>query len=201
MKYTLPNLTYAYDALEPMIDQATMKIHHTKHHQAYVDQLNLALDKHPELYEQPLETLLKNISFLPEDIQTAVRNHGGGHYNHSFFWTILEPNKGHIPHNEVTKAISEAFGSWTHFEEQFKKAALTRFGSGWAWLIQNDKGELIITSTPNQDTPINQGRVLIGLDVWEHAYYLNYQNRRADYIQAFFQIINWKKVNEYFLQK
>ncbi len=201
MKHTLPNLTYDYDALEPMIDQVTMKIHHTKHHQAYVDQLNLALDKHPELYDQPLETLLKNIASLPEDIQTAVRNHGGGHYNHSFFWTILEPNQGHIPHNEITKAISDTFGSWTHFEEQFKKAALTRFGSGWVWLIQNDKGELIITSTPNQDTPLNQGRVLIGLDVWEHAYYLNYQNRRGDYIQAFFQIINWKKVNEYFLQK
>jgi Fe-Mn family superoxide dismutase len=201
MKHTLPNLNYSYQALEPFIDEMTMRIHHTKHHQAYIDQLNLALEKAPEFQDKPLETLLLEIDLLPEAIRTAVRNHGGGHYNHSFFWKILKPNNGVIPNNEVTRAITQTFGSLSAFEEQFKKAALSRFGSGWGWLIKNHEGVLTITSTPNQDTPLQQGKILIGLDVWEHAYYLNYQNRRADYVQSFFKIIDWNYVNELFIAR
>lgn len=201
MKHTLPNLNYSYQALEPFIDEMTMRIHHTKHHQAYIDQLNLALEKAPEFQDKPLETLLLEIDLLPEAIRTAVRNHGGGHYNHSFFWKILKPNNGVIPNNEVTRAITQTFGSLSAFEEQFKKAVLSRFGSGWGWLINNHEGILTITSTPNQDTPLQQGKILIGLDVWEHAYYLNYQNRRADYVQSFFKIIDWNYVNELFIAR
>ncbi|MFA6889920.1 MAG: superoxide dismutase [Bacilli bacterium] len=200
MTYTLPNLNYSYNALEPFIDESTMKIHHIKHHQAYIDQLNLALKNYPKFQERALKDILINLDKLPLDIQPAVRNHGGGHYNHSFFWTILKPNEGIIPDNEVTKAIVKSFGSINAFEEEFKKAALSRFGSGWAWLIINQKGALTIITTPNQDTPLHQGQPLIGIDLWEHAYYLHYQNRRADYIQSFFKIINWHNINQLYLQ-
>lgn len=198
MKYTLPQLNYGYDALEPYIDQMTMMIHHTKHHQAYIDQLNLALDKHPELYEKLLPELLSNIASLPQDIQTAVRNHGGGHFNHSLFWQILTPNAPKKPTGALLKAIETSFGSFDQFKEQFANAAKTRFGSGWAWLIVNSQKKLVVVSTPNQDTPLDQGTPILGLDVWEHAYYLKYQNRRPDYIQSFFDLIHWDMVNTFY---
>ena len=200
MKHLLPDLNYPYHALEPYIDELTMKIHHTKHHQAYVDNLNTALDKYPSHYEKDLKELLLNLEKLPEDIRTAVRNNGGGHYNHSFFWQLLKPNNQKLPDNQVAKAIIKTYGSWDNFFDQFKKAALGRFGSGWAWLIKDVDGQLKIMSTPNQDVPLDQGQLLLALDVWEHAYYLNYQNRRADYINAFFKIIDWDKVNELYQQ-
>lgn len=193
MIYTLPELGYAYDALEPFIDATTMEIHHTKHHQAYITKLNEAIEKHPELLEKDVKTLLENLETVPEDIRGAVRNHGGGHYNHSLFWPLLKKN---VPFKgEITGAIENKFGGIDGFKGAFTQAAGTRFGSGWAWLVVRE-GELDIISTANQDNPITLGMTpVLGLDVWEHAYYLKYQNRRPDYIKAFFEIINWDEVN------
>ncbi|MDX9691212.1 MAG: superoxide dismutase [Acholeplasmataceae bacterium] len=197
MKYELPVLGYAYDALEPFIDAKTMEIHYTKHHQAYVNNLNAALEKHPEL-KLSLEEMLKDLTQVPEDIRAAVQNNGGGHFNHSFFWPLLKVNNGGAPTGKLLSAINESFGSFDGFKEVFGNAAKTRFGSGWAWLIKTADGKLKVLSTPNQDTPLAQGTPLLGLDVWEHAYYLNYQNRRPDYVSAFFSVVNWDKVSELF---
>lgn len=194
MKYTLPKLGYAYDALEPAIDARTMEIHHTKHHNGYVNNLNVALEKHPE-FNLPLNEMLLDLNKVPEDIRTAVRNNGGGHYNHTLFWEILTPGGANKPSGKLLEAINKAFGSYENFKKLFASAAATRFGSGWAWLLKTDKG-LVITSTPNQDTPLSEGKPILALDVWEHAYYLKYQNRRPEYIDAFFSVINWDKVNE-----
>jgi Fe-Mn family superoxide dismutase len=195
MKYNLPALPYAVEALEPHIDAMTMTIHHTKHHQAYIDNLNAALDKHPELYDVTLEKILQNIDSVPSDIRTAVRNHGGGHYNHALFWTLLTP-KSTQPGTKLSELITRDFGSLDAFKEAFNTAAKTRFGSGWAWLVVTPEKTLKVTSTANQDTPLSEGYPVLGLDVWEHAYYLKYQNRRPDYINAFWNIINWETVEE-----
>ncbi|MFP4177810.1 MAG: superoxide dismutase [Acholeplasmataceae bacterium] len=199
MSYELPKLPYSFDALEPFIDAKTMEIHYTKHHQGYVTKLNAALDKHPEL-DTPLETLLADLSLVPADIRTAVQNNGGGHFNHSFFWPLLKVNDGQTPKGELANAINKAFGSFDAFKEEFSKVAATRFGSGWAWLIVTPNKQLKVLSTPNQDTPLAEGKPILGIDVWEHAYYLNYQNRRPDYISAFFNVINWDKVEELYKQ-
>ena len=200
MSYTLPDLPYAYDALEPYIDEETMHLHHDKHHNTYVTNLNAAIEKHPELGEKTVEELLADFSSVPEDIQTAVRNNGGGHANHTFFWEILGPNAGGEPTGAIKEAIEETFGSFEDFKEEFKTAATGRFGSGWAWLVVND-GKLAITSTANQDSPLMDGQTpVLGLDVWEHAYYLKYKNVRPDYINAFWSVVNWDKVNEYFVK-
>ena len=194
--HTVPALGYGYDALEPFIDKETMQIHHDKHHQAYVDKLNAALEKHKELQTKKVTELLKDLDKIPEDIRTAVRNHGGGHFNHSFFWQIMKKDVACT--GKIAEAIKEEFGSFDAFKEKFSAAALGVFGSGWAWLVVNE-GKLEIMSTPNQDSPISQGKKpILGLDVWEHAYYLKYQNKRPDYVQAFFKVINWEKVNEHF---
>jgi Fe-Mn family superoxide dismutase len=182
--------------LEHIIDELTMTIHHTKHHQAYVDNLNAALDKHPELYNVSLVELLKKLDTLPADIQTAVKNNGGGHYNHTFFWNLLKVNNGALPEGDLLKAIEAKFGSFVQFKDAFAAAAKTRFGSGWAWLVVNAKKELEVVSTPNQDPVFATGTPILGLDVWEHAYYLKYQNRRPDYINAFYSVIDWAKVAE-----
>lgn len=198
MTYTLPDLPYAYDALEPYIDEETMHLHHDKHHNTYVTNLNAAIEKHPQLGEKTVEELLADFSSVPEDIQTAVRNNGGGHANHTFFWEILGPNAGGEPTGAIKEAIEETFGSFEDFKEEFKTAATGRFGSGWAWLVVKD-GKLAITSTANQDSPLMDGQTpVLGLDVWEHAYYLKYKNVRPDYINAFWSVVNWDKVNEYF---
>ena len=197
MAHTLPKLAYSYDALEPWIDKETMTIHHSKHHQAYVNNLNMALEKHPEWMEMSAEELIVRLDEVPQDIRTMVRNNGGGHVNHSFFWNILK--KGVAAKGEVVDAIDSAFGGFEAFKEQFSKAAAGQFGSGWGWLVLSD-GQLEIMATPNQDSPLTQGKMpLIGIDVWEHAYYLKYQNRRPEYISAFFNVINWEKVNELYL--
>jgi superoxide dismutase, Fe-Mn family len=193
MPYELPKLSYAYDALEPFIDARTMEIHHTKHHQAYITNLNAALEKHPEL-ATPLETLLADLSLVPADIRTAVQNNGGGHFNHTFFWTLLKVNNGQVPTGKLAQAIETTFGSFQGFKDAFGNAAKTRFGSGWAWLIVAKDKTLKVLSTPNQDTPLAEGTPILGLDVWEHAYYLNYQNRRPDYVSAFFSVVNWDEV-------
>ena len=199
MTYQLPKLPYGYDALEPYIDVETMHIHHEKHHNAYVTNLNAAIEKHPELGSKSIEELIADIDALPEDIRTAVRNNGGGHANHTFFWEIMAPKAGGEPVGELKTAIDEAFGSFTDFKAKFKAAATTRFGSGWAWLVLKD-GKLEITSTPNQDSPLMEGLApILGLDVWEHAYYLNYRNVRPDYVDAFWNVVNWDKVNELYL--
>ena len=188
-KHELPNLPYAYDALEPHFDKETMNIHHTKHHNTYITNLNAALEGHAELADKSVEELVANLNEVPEAIRTAVRNNGGGHANHTFFWTILSPNGGGQPVGELATAIEAKFGSFDAFKEEFAKAGATRFGSGWAWLVVNN-GELEVTSTPNQDSPLTEGKTpVIGLDVWEHAYYLNYQNRRPDYIGAFWNVV------------
>jgi len=195
--FQLPQLPYSYDALEPHIDAKTMEIHHTKHHAAYTNKLNEALEG-SEYAAKSIEELLTNLSSLPANIQTAVRNHGGGFYNHNMFWEILSPTGGGLPEGELLNAINTKFGSFETFKEQFSAAAATRFGSGWAWLVLNN-GELEIVSTANQDCPLSEGKTpIMGLDVWEHAYYLNYQNRRPDYISAFWNVINWEKVAEKF---
>jgi superoxide dismutase, Fe-Mn family len=195
MKFTLAPLPYTYTYLEPIIDAKTMEIHHGKHHQAYVTNLNAALEKYPDLKEQSIDQLIKNLSALPSDIQTAVRNNGGGHFNHTLFWEILIAEKNYLPPSEkMLTMINRDFGSFDQFKDQFSQAAKTRFGSGWAWLVVTEAGKLKITSTPNQDVPFNEGKPLLGLDVWEHAYYLTYQNRRPDYVSNFFKIINWQKV-------
>ena len=194
MIHKLPALPYAYNALEPFIDEQTMQIHHTKHHQTYVDKLNAALEGYDDLLKKSPEDLLQDLNSIPQKIRTAVRNHGGGHVNHSFFWPLLwkEVDFG----GEVAAAIKAKFGDYDTFKEQFTNAAALLFGSGWAWLVVND-GELQITTTPNQDSPLSQGHIsILGLDVWEHAYYLKYQNRRPEYINAFFNVINWEKVDE-----
>jgi Fe-Mn family superoxide dismutase len=198
MKYTLPVLPYAVDALEPYIDTQTMTIHHTKHHQAYIDNLNAALEKHPGLADTPLENLLANLNALPEDIRMAVRNHGGGTYNHNLFWTILTPETGQQPTGSLLKALIRDFGSLDAFRDSFSNAAKTRFGSGWAWLIVTPEKTLKVVSTANQDVPLGEGKPILCLDVWEHAYYLHYQNRRPDYISAFWNIVNWEEVGRNF---
>lgn len=195
MPHELPPLPYGYDGLEPHIDGRTMEIHHTKHHQGYVNNLNAALEKHPELEKKSVEDLLKDLNSIPEDIRTAVRNNGGGHVNHSMFWPTMSPDGGGEPEGELADAIISTFGSFSDFKDQFSKAAAGRFGSGWAWLCLDRGGKLTITSTPNQDNPMSDGlRPVVGLDVWEHAYYLKYQNRRAEYISAWWNVVNWKQV-------
>lgn len=194
MAFELPQLPYAYDALEPHIDKETMNIHHTKHHNTYVTNLNAALEGNTELLSKSVEEVVANLDAVPEAARTAVRNNGGGHANHSLFWTILSPNGGGAPTGELADAINSKFGSLDNFKAEFTKAATTRFGSGWAWLVVNN-GELEVTSTPNQDSPLMEGKTpVLGLDVWEHAYYLNYQNRRPDYIGAFWNVVNWDEV-------
>ncbi|MDC4248049.1 superoxide dismutase [Enterococcus faecium] len=198
MTYTLPDLPYAYDALEPYIDEETMHLHHDKHHNTYVTNLNAAIEKYPELGEKTIEELLSDMDAIPTDIKTAVRNNGGGHANHSFFWEIMAPNAGGEPTGEIKEAINEAFGDFSSFKEEFKKAAAGRFGSGWAWLVM-ENGKLAITSTANQYSPLMEGKTpILGLDVWEHAYYLKYKNVRPDYIAAFWNVINWDEVNKRF---
>lgn len=195
MTYTLPDLPYAFDALEPYIDEETMHLHHDKHHNTYVTNLNEAIEKHPELGEKTIEELLSDMDAVPTDIKTAVRNNGGGHANHSFFWKIMAPNAGGEPTGAIKEAIDEAFGDFATFKEEFKKAAAGRFGSGWAWLVM-ENGKLAITSTANQDSPLMEGKTpILGLDVWEHAYYLKYKNVRPDYIEAFWNVVNWEEVN------
>jgi Fe-Mn family superoxide dismutase len=201
MAHTLPALPYDFAALEPHIDAKTMEIHHGKHHQAYVTNLNAALDKAPALKDKPLEDLLKNLNTVPESVRAAIRNNGGGHWNHSLFWVLMAPKAGGEPSGALAKAISDAFGDFAKFKEQFAAAGTGRFGSGWAWLLK-DGGKLTITSTPNQDNPLMEGKrpgdVLLGLDVWEHAYYLKYQNRRPDYIAAWWNVVNWAEVGKRF---
>lgn len=197
-KFELPELPYAYDALEPHIDKETMNIHHTKHHNGYVTKLNAALEGHSEFDGLSVEDILADLNKVPEDIRTAVRNNGGGHANHSLFWTVLGKDGAKEPVGDLKQAIDKTFGSYDAFKETFANAAATRFGSGWAWLVVAD-GKLEVLSTPNQDSPISDGKTpILGIDVWEHAYYLNYQNRRPDYINAFFDVINWDKVEEYY---
>ncbi|WP_152656225.1 superoxide dismutase SodA [Oceanobacillus sp. CFH 90083] len=193
-KFELPELPYAYDALEPSIDKETMNIHHTKHHNTYVTKLNDALEGHEDLQNKSIEALVADLDAVPESIRTAVRNNGGGHANHSFFWTLLSPNGGGEPAGELADKINSKFGSFDQFKEDFAAAAAGRFGSGWAWLVLNN-GELEITSTPNQDSPLTEGKTpLLGLDVWEHAYYLKYQNKRPEYISAFWNVVSWDQV-------
>lgn len=195
MAFEVPDLPYAYDALEPHIDEATMRVHHDKHHQAYVDKANAALEG-TDWAGRPVEDVLTNLSSVPGDKQAAVRNNAGGHYNHSLFWRMMAPNAGGDPTGEIAGAISETFGSFDAFKEQFKAAGVARFGSGWAWLVKDSSG-LAIVSTPNQDTPLSDGSApLLGADVWEHAYYLKYQNKRPDYLDAFWNLVNWDFVNE-----
>ncbi|MDR2832887.1 MAG: superoxide dismutase [Streptococcaceae bacterium] len=196
MAYTVPELPYAYDALEPFFDVETMHLHHDKHHQTYVTNLNGAIEKYPELALKSAEELVANLETIPADIKIAVQNNGGGHVNHSFFWEILAPNAGGVATGEIGDAIAKTFGSFETFKETFKTAAVSRFGSGWAWLVV-ENGELKVTSTANQDSPLSLGQTpVLGLDVWEHAYYLKYKNVRPDYIAAFFELVNWDKVNE-----
>jgi Fe-Mn family superoxide dismutase len=197
MPATLPELPYTYDALEPYIDAQTMELHHTKHHQAYINKANAALEG-TQWADAPLESVLVDLSQLPENIRTAVRNNGGGHVNHSLFWQVMGPGCGGEPSGDLAGAIVEAFGDFAAFKEKFSTTAATRFGSGWAWLSL-DNGRLLVESTPNQDTPTMEGRTpILGIDVWEHAYYLKYQNRRPDYISAFFDVINWDQVAQNF---
>ena len=198
MPHELPKLPYSNDALEPHIDAKTMEIHHTKHHQAYVTNLNGAIQGEPELEKKSIEDLIRDLSSVPEDIRTVVRNNGGGHWNHTFFWQIMAPGKGGEPGGELGSALKSAFGGFDKFKEAFAKAGVGRFGSGWAWLL-NDGGKLSITSTPNQDNPLMEGKKpILGIDVWEHAYYLKYQNRRPDYITAWWNVVNWDRVAELF---
>ena len=198
MAFELPNLPYAEDALEPYIDAQTMNIHRTKHHQTYITNLNAAIEKHPELADKSLEELLSDLNAIPEDIRTAVRNHGGGTYNHNLFWVIMGPKMGGSPTGELTKALDSSFGSLDAFKEEFTKAATGRFGSGWAWLVQKGEG-LAVVSTANQDSPLSEGMTpILGIDVWEHAYYLKYQNRRPEYISNWWNVVNWEEVSRRF---
>ena len=196
MAHTLPSLPYPTDALEPHIDKQTMEIHHGKHHAAYVNNLNAALEKHPELHSKGVEDLLRGINNVPEDVRTAVRNNGGGHANHAMFWQIMGPKAGGPPTGAIADAIKSSFGSFDSFKEQVAKAGVGRFGSGWAWVIDQG-GKLAVESTPNQDSPLMEGKkVVFGIDVWEHAYYLKYQNRRPDYINAWWNVVNWTEINK-----
>ncbi|MCB2154006.1 superoxide dismutase [bacterium] len=199
MAYTLPDLPYAKDALEPHIDAKTMEIHHDKHHGGYVKKTNAALEGHADLAAKSIEDLISDLSAVPEDIRGGIRNNGGGHANHSLFWTVMSPNGGGAPTGDLATAIDAAFGSFDGFKEKFSNAAATRFGSGWAWLVVKD-GKLAVTSTPNQDNPLmdGSGTPILGLDVWEHAYYLKYQNLRPDYIAAFWNVVNWEEVAKRF---
>jgi Fe-Mn family superoxide dismutase len=201
MPFTLPNLPYAFDALEPYIDKATMEIHHGKHHAAYVANVNKALESAPELASKSLEELLAaNLALVPEPIRTAVRNNGGGHVNHSLFWQIMAPNAGGAPTGKLAEAINATFGSFDNLKEKLNAAGMGRFGSGWAWLVKDRAGKLDIYSTANQDSPLMEGKVpVLGIDVWEHAYYLKYQNRRAEYLAAWWNVVNWKEVEKRFL--
>jgi Fe-Mn family superoxide dismutase len=204
MSYQLPSLPYAPNALEPHFDARTMEIHHGKHHQTYIDKLNAALENQPELKSLSIDELISDISRIPENIRNAVRNNGGGHANHSFFWESLSPNGGGQPGPRLQSSIDQSFGSLDDLKQKFTEAALTRFGSGWAWLIKTEDGNLSVSSTPNQDSPLMKGIAdvcgtpILGLDVWEHAYYLNYQNRRPDYVAAFWNVIDWSKAEERF---
>lgn len=192
--HTLPSLPYAFDALEPYIDARTMEIHYTKHHQAYINNLNAALEKHPKLADRTVEELVADLDLVPEDIRIAVRNHGGGHLNHSMFWEMMAPAAGGKPSGELLLVIEKTFGTFQSFQEAFEKAAASRFGSGWAWLVI-DGDKLAVMSTANQDNPISEGKIpILGIDVWEHAYYLKYQNKRPDYLKAFWNVVNWKEV-------
>jgi Fe-Mn family superoxide dismutase len=197
MAFQLPELPYAKDALEPHIDALTVEIHHDRHHNTYVTNLNAALESAPELQSKSLEDLISNLDSVPESIRAAVRNNGGGHHNHSLFWEVIGPNGGGQPTGAIADAINNELGGYDKFKEDFTKAATTRFGSGWAWLVVGKDGKLAITSTPNQDSPLSEGLTpVLGLDVWEHAYYLKYQNKRPDYIAAFYNVINWDEVNK-----
>jgi Fe-Mn family superoxide dismutase len=199
MPHELVKLPYAYDALEPHIDARTMEIHHSKHHATYVSNLNNALQPHADLQGKSLEELLKDLNAVPEAVRTAVRNNGGGVFNHNMYWMMMAPKAGGVPKGEVAKAIDTTFGSFSAFQEQFAKAALGRFGSGWAWLVVDKAGKLAITSTANQDSPISEGlRPILTVDVWEHAYYLKYQNRRADYVAAWWNVVDWETVARLF---
>ncbi len=204
MAHTLPPLPYAPDALEPHVDAQTMQIHHGKHHQAYVTNLNAALEKAPGLADRPLEQVLADLNAAPEAVRGPIRNNGGGHWNHTLFWQIMGPNAGGEPAGQVGEAVRATFGDYAKFREQFKAAGVGRFGSGWAWLVR-DGDRLAITSTQNQDNPLMEGKragdVLLGLDVWEHSYYLKYQNRRPDYIEAWFNVVNWGEVGRRFAQR
>jgi len=200
MAYSLPDLPYAYDALEPHIDARTMEIHHSKHHQAYINKVNAALEG-TDLEGKCIVEIMKALSSVPADIQGAVRNNGGGHANHSLFWTVMSPDGGGDPSGALADAINDAFGSIDAMREKFNNAAATQFGSGWAWLSVGDDGKLVVEGTPNQDTPLSAGRTpILGLDVWEHAYYLNYQNRRPDYVAAFWNVVNWDEVARRFTE-
>lgn len=196
MAFKLPELPYAYDALAPHIDEETMKLHHDKHHATYVEKTNGALEKHPELADKTIEELVADLQSVPEDIRTVVRNNGGGHANHSFFWEILSPNGGGEPVGALKDAIEETFGSFDKFKEEFAAASAGQFGSGWGWLVVNN-GKLEVVSTPNQDSPLTDGKTpVVGLDVWEHAYYLNYQNKRPAYVEAFWNVVNWEEAGK-----
>jgi superoxide dismutase, Fe-Mn family len=201
MAHELPPLPYAYDALEPHIDKETMTLHHDKHHQAYVNNLNTALEKYPDLQGKSPEELIRDLNSVPEDIRMAVRNNGGGHVNHTMFWQIMGPNGGGQPTGALAEAINQAFGSFDAFKQQFNDAGTKRFGSGWVWLVRNSGGQLQIVSTANQDNPMSEGHYpIMGNDVWEHAYYLKYQNKRPDYLSAWWNTVNWEEVNRRFEQ-
>jgi superoxide dismutase, Fe-Mn family len=199
VQHEVPALPYAYNALEPHIDEQTMHLHHDKHHAAYVAKLNSAIEKHPELGSKSPEDLLRNLSAVPEDVRGMVRNNGGGHVNHTMFWEIMGPSKGSTPTGTIADAINKTFGSFDAFKEKFEAAGVNQFGSGWAWLVKTKSGELKITSTANQDNPMSNGEFpIMGNDVWEHAYYLKYQNRRPDYLKAWWNVVNWDEVNKRF---
>lgn len=197
MKFTLPSLPYSYGALEPYIDAQTMEIHHTKHHQAYINNLIAALEKFPEFQPTSVESMLLDLSAVPEDIRTAVRNNAGGHFNHSLFWQIMTPNGGSKPNGLLAEEIQKTFGSFAAFEGLFNEHAKSVFGSGWAWLSVDKRGKLVVTALPNQDSPLSHNQTpIMGLDVWEHAYYLKYQNKRLDYVSAWWHVINWERIEE-----
>jgi len=199
--YSLPQLPYPYDALEPYIDKMTMEIHHTKHHQGYINNLNSALEKYPEFHNLELEEILKNLNQLTEEIKTAVRNNGGGHYNHTLFWEIMKPNGGGEPGGRLKEEIEKNFGSFEEFKKLFSETAIKHFGSGWAWLVITSDKKLKVYSMLNQDSPLMNGDIpIMGLDVWEHAYYLKYQNRRAEYVEAWWHVVNWDKIEENLLR-
>jgi superoxide dismutase, Fe-Mn family len=199
MPFTLPPLSYGYADLEPHLDEATMRLHHDKHHQTYVDTLNAALEKHPEMAEKTVEELLSDLQAVPEDIRAVVRNHGGGHHNHTLFWESMTPHSSGEPGGALAEAIATTFGDLAGFQEKFNEAGSKQFGSGWAWLVKDVAGTLSIMSTANQDSPLSQGLIpLLGNDVWEHAYYLKYQNKRADYLKAWWKVVNWEVVGERF---
>jgi Fe-Mn family superoxide dismutase len=199
MAFELPKLDYPYDALEPYIDARTMEIHHSKHHAGYVSKTNAALESHPDLAGKGIDELLSDLNALPEDLRTAIRNNGGGHSNHSLFWKVMAPGAGGEPKGSLAEAIAAKFGSFDSFKSEFSKAAATRFGSGWAWLVTDASGGLKVLSTANQDSPLSDGmKPVLGLDVWEHAYYLKYQNRRPDYIEAWWNVVNWEEVAKRF---